>query len=266
MFFGCSRGKFPVERGIGFEELFYVLYEKLGIKDYDYYENDVFVLRPYYWGECDCDANDGEYHKKNCSLIQPNFHHKPSDLRIKWYKRPFRDSYSNQEMTLISFFKVIHSCLQSIQGGSEMQIETIEYKETQSGKEMARVQLVGDKKWYTVWPDYETGEWPEGFEEGAYIEAQKAKKGSFWNLTNLVVVDEESEPEPRQRSSGKRSSPNKGQSAPKRDHTPDSMLLSYAKDLAVSIGCQDMSEDEVLGRVRRLFEGLKKVIDKDVPF
>lgn len=265
MFFGCSRGEFPVERDIGYEGLLYVLYEKLGIEDYDRYENDVFVLRPYYWGECDCDANEGEYHKKDCSLIQPNFHHKPSGLKIKWYKHPFRDSYSNQEITLVSFFEIIHSCLQSIQGEHTMsyQIRSIEFRETDKGRAYARVQLADDKRFFSMWSDYETGEFPKGFNEGAYINADIVQKGKYWNLNNVVVQRDDSKP-----SGGSTAGhPSIGQY--------DTMILSYAKDLAMSIVTKETTtQDMMLSRVRFFYDGLQGILlgedqeepwDEDIP-
>jgi len=54
-----------------------------------HYENDVFAMRPQYWGDCDC--GDDERHKPTCSLELPNFLHKQSGLEVRWYKWIGRD-------------------------------------------------------------------------------------------------------------------------------------------------------------------------------
>jgi hypothetical protein len=53
-------------------------------------------------------------HKDDCPIVLPNFHHKPSDYRLKWYKYPLRDSYANQELTVKQFRAVIDDCLKSL--------------------------------------------------------------------------------------------------------------------------------------------------------
>ena len=47
------------------------------------FENDIFLINPYYWGD---DEEIAE---------QPNFVYKPKNIVIEWYKYPFRSSYSN---------------------------------------------------------------------------------------------------------------------------------------------------------------------------
>lgn len=68
----------------------------------EYFENDVFIIRPYYWGE------------NESLMILPNFVYKPTNLEISWYKYPLRDSYSNQNITLKEFKKIIQHCITSI--------------------------------------------------------------------------------------------------------------------------------------------------------
>lgn len=53
-------------------------------------------------------------HKPDCLLIKPNFLYKPTKLEIRWYKYPFRDSYSNQPLTLEEFRKIIDDCIKSL--------------------------------------------------------------------------------------------------------------------------------------------------------
>ena len=50
------------------------------------FENTVFVMRPFYWGDCDCDAPEDENHRPTCSLELPNFRHKASGFEVRWYK------------------------------------------------------------------------------------------------------------------------------------------------------------------------------------
>lgn len=66
--FGNSRGNFPVERGSGFEEELSRLFDAYapkrdnGWREYGVpYENDTFVVRSYYWGECDCGFTQHEF-------------------------------------------------------------------------------------------------------------------------------------------------------------------------------------------------------------
>lgn len=74
-----------------------------------HFEDDVFVMRPYYWGECDCGADEREDafwmenahsddcyqteryfstegHYPICALELPNFRHKASSVEVRWYK------------------------------------------------------------------------------------------------------------------------------------------------------------------------------------
>jgi len=81
---------------------------------------------PYPFGcaiHCDC-GRDERYrkwrethdHADDCALVLPNFHHKPSGLKIEWYKYPLRDSYSNRPLTLCEFRAVIDDCIKSLEG------------------------------------------------------------------------------------------------------------------------------------------------------
>lgn len=70
---------------------------------------------------CTCDYNNisekwlsENYHKQNCQLIKPHFWHKKSNLKIIWYKYPFRDSYSNIEFTANDFKKILEDCQLSL--------------------------------------------------------------------------------------------------------------------------------------------------------
>jgi hypothetical protein len=53
-------------------------------------------------------------HKEECLTIKPNFHYKPTNYRMKWYKYPLRDSYANQDLTLEQFKDIIDKCIKSV--------------------------------------------------------------------------------------------------------------------------------------------------------
>ena len=198
MIFGNSRGEYPLERGIGFEEELYRLFEACNPKrdnswrEYGFdFDNDTFTIFPYYWGDCECGYDEAEYkwseenhhrdncyqiefqkishyerikdhdywlskyikplfqkynlptdtenwwhgcvmvctcdfeqrwqeflsdhdHSKDCGLVKPNFLYKPTGFEIQWYKYPLRDSYTNQEITLPEFSKIIDACIASL--------------------------------------------------------------------------------------------------------------------------------------------------------
>lgn len=66
------------------------------------YENDVFVIEPYYWGE-DEDI-----------IGQPNFIYKPENITIEWYKYPMRGAYSNVDLTLEKADEIFRTCRESM--------------------------------------------------------------------------------------------------------------------------------------------------------
>jgi len=200
--FGNSRGEYPIDRDVGFEEELQRLFKACVFKkEYSEwnrsygveFENSIFSVFPYYWGNCSCGFDDHEFkeghinciqneydeygddlfendkkyeitkklyqkrgwdtkskkwyygclsscdcdyneryqrwlnsisypegHKKDCLLLKPNFLYKPTGLKIQWYKYPLRDSYSNQEIKLGDFKKIIDECINSvIKGGQE---------------------------------------------------------------------------------------------------------------------------------------------------
>ena len=115
--FGNSRGNFPIPNRQLWEKTFISLINALHM---DYYvkefENDVFSLFPYYWGECTCGCNisEDEEHKEDCLLVKPNFLYKLTGYAIEWYKYFFRDSYSNQNITIEEFEDIVEKCIESI--------------------------------------------------------------------------------------------------------------------------------------------------------
>lgn len=119
MMFGNSRGEHSMHRGL-FSILFRPLLDKVDDCVYDNYkfENDVFKMEPYYWGDCTCGVEDegkeDEAHKKECKLCQPNFIYKGSGFQIQWYKYPFRDSYCNKRLNIEEIEKMVAHCVESI--------------------------------------------------------------------------------------------------------------------------------------------------------
>lgn len=66
------------------------------------FDNGVFMINPYYWG----DAED--------LMELPNFVYYPEDIEIRWYKYPFRDAYTNKELSSEKFKEIIDNCLKSL--------------------------------------------------------------------------------------------------------------------------------------------------------
>jgi hypothetical protein len=67
--FGNSRGQFELPRHAGFEHYFFLLMDICGISYYEEYENDVFCIFPYYWGDCTCGFSEEEFeeaHRPEC--------------------------------------------------------------------------------------------------------------------------------------------------------------------------------------------------------
>ena len=110
--FGNSRGEYAVEPRGDYQEAFCDFLFRNGFDGYGVhefrkerdFENDTFIIRPYYWGE------DEEIAQL------PNFVYKPTGLEIKWYKYPMRDAYSNQDIDIESFKAVLRRCEESMKG------------------------------------------------------------------------------------------------------------------------------------------------------
>ena len=84
--------KYPMERDVN-QILWYSIFDKDG--EYSYgrngndFENETFEVKSYDWNE-----ENNDYH----------FYHKPSGLKIYWYKYPLRSSMSNMENLLCRHF------------------------------------------------------------------------------------------------------------------------------------------------------------------
>lgn len=113
LIFGNSRGAYPVPRE--WQGLFCARMSEMGFDFYGYmerddvkktdrggFENEVFMINPYYWGD-DTDI-----------AMEPNFVFKENDFRIDWYKYPLRDSYSNMDVTFTEFATMLKKCVKSI--------------------------------------------------------------------------------------------------------------------------------------------------------
>lgn len=70
--------------------------------DATYFENDTFILMPYYWGDDD----------RICEL--PNFVHKPTGFELSWYKYALRDSYMNQNINFDELMEIMEDCKRSL--------------------------------------------------------------------------------------------------------------------------------------------------------
>ena len=117
--FGHSRGKYPLSRGKGFEEVLDSLLEVCAPNNRIYgevFENEVVAIFPYYWGDCTCENE--QTHKQDCPIVKPNFLYKPTGFELRWYKYPLRDSYTNQKITLAGFKKIVSACIRSCKADS----------------------------------------------------------------------------------------------------------------------------------------------------
>lgn len=142
MIFGHSRGSFPIEREsweINVMGMWNTLLNVIPCDHYGYYEGkkeyhqtklggftcDLFEINPYYWGECDCGAEENgcDYHTDTCSLCIPNFIYRSKNesdpVTIQWYKYPFRDSYANREISPDEFANILMDCYNYIKSMKE---------------------------------------------------------------------------------------------------------------------------------------------------
>jgi hypothetical protein len=124
--FGNSRGDFEINRN--YQDLFCEYLQNMGFDsygniedlklnkinrykgEYSIFENNIFLIFPYYWNDCLCE----EYHDYFCPCNIPNFWYKSKNIKIKWYKYPLRDSYSNIELDERIIKEMFEDCLKSI--------------------------------------------------------------------------------------------------------------------------------------------------------
>lgn len=116
LLFGNSRGRYHVEPREVYQDAFFAFLDANGwdghairtdnlVDDPYVFENDVFSIRAYYWGEDEDIA------------ALPNFVYKPTGLEISWYKYPMRDAYSNQDVSLEQFVEILTNCERSMKEG-----------------------------------------------------------------------------------------------------------------------------------------------------
>lgn len=116
LIFGHSRGQYAIDRAL-YEGVFYEFLNKIHFDGYgrpeteklakelgydEKYENDVFVIRPYYWGDDEDEA------------MKPNFVYKPDNVEISWYKYPLRDAYCSNDLTVEQFKAMLDRCAESM--------------------------------------------------------------------------------------------------------------------------------------------------------
>lgn len=115
LLFGRSRGSFAVDRSLqdSFEweqlinmsdsDFYGHTSNKCKENDVSGYENEVFAIRPYWWGDDDA-----------LQAQMPNFLYKPTGFEIRWYKYPFRDSYMNKNLSVTKIKEIFIHCADSI--------------------------------------------------------------------------------------------------------------------------------------------------------
>ena len=111
LMFGHSRGMYQVVPREEYQDAFVDFLFSNGGDGYGYFdkadksgcfENDTFIVRPYYWGEDEAVAR------------LPNFVYKPTGLEIRWYKYPMRDAYSNMDVGIDEFCTILQACADSL--------------------------------------------------------------------------------------------------------------------------------------------------------
>lgn len=89
---------YKFQREVNQELWYYVLGEL--IDEFDF-KNDIFSIKAY---------DDEEY----------EFYHKPSGVKIRWYKYPLRSPVINMPLTHEQFLAVLYDCRDSITSGTHL--------------------------------------------------------------------------------------------------------------------------------------------------
>lgn len=132
LFFGNSRGEYPVDRAWQYSfvtKLYDMGFNSYGIPEHEenwyknkgefktiespygnstYFENNTFILMPYYWGDDDVISD------------LPNFVHKPSGFELSWYKYALRDSYMNKNISFDELMDIMEDCKKSFEVDKEI--------------------------------------------------------------------------------------------------------------------------------------------------
>lgn len=74
----------------------------------EYFQNDTFQIMPYNWD----DDDSNEWH----------FWHKPSGVRLEWYKYPLRGVRSNRRLSQEEFADILADCHNSMQEGKSPKV------------------------------------------------------------------------------------------------------------------------------------------------
>lgn len=106
--------KYQMERDVN-QVLWYSVFDDNS--EYSYgrngndFENETFEVKSYNWN----DEDGNEY----------NFYHKPSGLKVYWYKYPLRSPMSNKmDLTHEQFLQVLKDCWNSLKTGIYYDIDT----------------------------------------------------------------------------------------------------------------------------------------------
>lgn len=99
--------KYEFERDVN-QVLWYSVFDEDGEFSYgingNNFENDTFKIKSYNWN----DEDDNDYH----------FWHKPSGLKIYWYKYPLRSAMCNMPViTHEQFLTILKDCFNSLETG-----------------------------------------------------------------------------------------------------------------------------------------------------
>lgn len=109
LLFGNSRGNYQIDRTL-YSDMFHSFLENNGFDTYGYhkntkdgvFENNVFIVRPYYWGDDETIAE------------LPNFEFKPENIQISWYKYPLRDAYCSHDISPEQLKTILDICAESM--------------------------------------------------------------------------------------------------------------------------------------------------------
>ena len=108
----------PIDRCAQCEDIFLAWLQSHGFDDYGNwldtrllpyidetgrFENAVFALFPYYWGD------------DEALQSVPNFVYKPDDICICWYKYPLREAYANRPLTEQKLADILDVCGKSLE-------------------------------------------------------------------------------------------------------------------------------------------------------
>ena len=93
----------PMKRAVN-QELFYFIlgdcYKQIVDGAID---NETFMMRDYSWDE---ELRDNDYH----------LYHKPSGLKVRWYKYPLRSPEVNMPISHDQWRAVLYDCLNAVRG------------------------------------------------------------------------------------------------------------------------------------------------------